>query len=604
MSLVKAKTALALGVQNLARIFFYRLGVKSGLNPVKAIRSELAEGPFFSANYETDEHLAGNTNWLKKHCFFGLESTVSGLPNWHKNCLTGQVAPNDKPWFAISDFDAEIGDIKGVWESSRFDWVISLSQKAHQGDSDALATLNTWLEDWCCSNPFYNGVNWKCGQEASFRVIHLAVAAVILQQANKTQPALLSFIKAHLKRISPTIMYAVAQDNNHATTEAAALFIGGSWLSLNGDVDGRQWQEQGRKWLENRAKRLIENDGSFSQYSVTYHRLMLDTYSVVEVWRSAQNLAKFSSECYKKLAAATIWLYTFTDTDTGDAPNLGSNDGAKLLPLANTDYRDFRPSVQLAAALFCNATAYTKDRDYNLPLRWLKISPPSQYLGDKDSRDFGDGGYCYLNSSDLQVYLRYPSYRFRPCQCDALHVDIWLNEVNLIRDGGTFSYNAGSHYIDYYGGVKSHSTVEFDQHEQMPRLSRFLLGDWLKTNFKKPFTRAQGLQSFAAGYTDRFGCTHRRFLQLGDGMLRITDEVSGFQDKACLRFRLAPMEWKLIGEKLVSGLCTITFSANVEIKRVDLVQGKESRYYYRENDLLVLEIDVHEAGRITTEIHY
>ena len=33
------------------------------------------------------------------------------------------------------------------------------------------------------------------------------------------------------------------------------------------------------------SAQLIGRDGSFSQYSLNYHRLMLDTFCIVEIWR-------------------------------------------------------------------------------------------------------------------------------------------------------------------------------------------------------------------------------------------------------------------------------------------------------------------------------
>ena len=81
------------------------------------------------------------------------------------------------------------------------------------GDSRSLTRLNTWLADWCLHNPAYFGPNWKCGQEAAIRVMHLAMAALILDQQSGPSPALLTLIRAHLKRIAPTLQYALAQDN-------------------------------------------------------------------------------------------------------------------------------------------------------------------------------------------------------------------------------------------------------------------------------------------------------------------------------------------------------------------------------------------------------
>lgn len=36
---------------------------------------------------------------------------------------------SDRNWWEIPDFDLAVGDIKAVWEASRFDWVPALAQK-------------------------------------------------------------------------------------------------------------------------------------------------------------------------------------------------------------------------------------------------------------------------------------------------------------------------------------------------------------------------------------------------------------------------------------------------------------------------------------------
>lgn len=604
MIVTVARTVIALGLPNLARLLWYKLGLKLGFNPVKRLRSELLCGEFFKSDFQLNDSLQPNEQWLDKHHFFGHSISSTAIPEWHKSCLTGSNSSNTRPWFSIVDFDFELGDIKGVWEASRLDWVVCFAQHAKAGNKATFLRLNQWLNDWIQNNPTYFGVNWKCGQEASIRVMHLAVAALILKQTRKTSAPLLFLIKAHLKRISPTIMYAVAQDNNHGTSEAAALFIGGSWLAMNGDSDGLKWQRKGVTWLENRASRLIENDGSFSQYSVTYHRMMLDTYSLVEVWRRKYAFPEFSRELYRKLGLASEWLYYFTCDESGDAPNLGANDGARLIPLVNTDYRNFKPSVQLANTLFNNSNAYPNDTECSLALDWLGIDLPELELKPKENKDFTFGGYCFMKRARLSLYLNYPIFKFRPSQCDILHLDLWLNGINIFRDGGTFSYNAGYSYIDYYGGVQSHNSVQFDGHEQMPRLSRFLLGGWLKVAEKQALTTSKDSSTFSVSYRDRFNCSHQRKIELFSSKLVVTDILSGFKESAVSRFRLAPIEWRLVDNTFLCECCSIAIKSSVPTKRLELTNGKESRYYYNESHIPVLEIEITEAGTITTEITF
>ncbi|WP_200950314.1 heparinase II/III-family protein [Rhodanobacter sp. Root179] len=517
-------------------------------------------------------------------------------PDWHANPLTGQRVQNpQRPWWQIADFDPVVGDIKAIWESSRFDWVLAHAQRASLGELASLDRLNRWLSDWCINNPAYDGPNWKCGQETSIRVMHLAMAALILKCERSPATSLLDLIKVHLQRVEPTIGYAVAQDNNHGTSEAAALYIGGTWLAASGDQTGKHWARLGRKWLENRVGRLIAADGSFSQYSMTYHRVALDTLSMAEVWRRKFGDASFSARFQKRASAATSWLQAMTDVGSGDAPNLGANDGARLLPLTQTGYRDFRPSVQLAAALFSGRSVYPRMDDV---LHWLDIAVPTADAAPPTSVRFDDGGYGILRRGEAVAVMRFPRFRFRPSQADAMHVDLWLAGENVLRDAGTYGYNVDAKWLDYFGGTEGHNTVQFDDRDQMPRLGRFLFGDWLKAEAVQGPTADAGEERFSAMYRDGQGASHRRTLSLGNHVVQVEDQVSGFREKAVLRWRLKPGDWKLSGLQVQCGEHVLAIATDVAIRRIALVEGWESRYYLEKTSVPVLEVEIDQPGTL------
>ncbi|MFP3977883.1 heparinase II/III-family protein [Marinobacter sp. KMM 10035] len=567
---------------------------------MKRIQAEAPEGPFWRLNA-----LPTITESPFRYfpTGFGYIPVDDGdPPDWHTNLLTGErFKCPDKPWHAIPDFGGGAGDIKGIWELSRFDWVLGFAREYRQGNTESYGRLESWLEDWVRSNPPYLGPNWKCGQEASIRVMHLAMAAIIMEQTEASEESLLKLIEVHLKRISPTIQYAIGQDNNHGTSEAAALFIGGSWLARNGFSRGYYWQNQGRKWLENRARRLIEPDGSFSQYSANYHRVMLDTFSMVEVWRRKMSLPRLSEHWYLKARVATDWLGGMLQPN-GDVPNIGANDGARLLPLAATDYRDFRPSIQLASALFKNEKAVTEVGEWDMPLRLLSIAEPLVKTPAVMSQLFNHGGYAAIWDDRCFVLFRYPRFRFRPGHEDALHVDLWLNGENILRDGGTFSYNTIEPWQSYFPGVKAHNTIQFDHREPMPRVSRFLVGEWLKTSSFEPLQLATEGQRVAAGYRDYLGASHERRLNVTDGLLRIEDVITGFKDSAILRWRLQPGDWTFSGQAVTLRGVKIEVRADTPLRRVELIEGWESRYYGQKTQLPVLEVEVASSGRIVTDI--
>ncbi|WP_256662690.1 heparinase II/III family protein [Stutzerimonas degradans] len=596
-----------MSIPNLVRVASYRLGVRAGLNPVRRLAGGIIQGVFFQPAKQEPLDLPVLQQWQQTALLFGYWpfTIAASAPNWHINPLSGAwIAEPQANWWQIPDFDPAVGDIKSIWEASRFDWVLAFAQRARAGDTASFDRLNAWLADWCVQNAPYKGPNWKCGQEASIRVMHLAMAALLLEQSGSTTPSLLELIRLHLQRIAPTLRYAIAQDNNHGTSEAAALFIGGSWLATHGVRKGERWQQLGRKWLENRAARLIGEDGSFSQYSLNYHRVMLDTFCMVEIWRQRQALSRFSPLWYARSLAAARWLYAMVNAENGDGPNLGANDGARLLQLTDTDYRDFRPSVQLAMALFANARAYGEEGAWNFPLRWLGVEQPQTLAEQPGSCQFDNGGFAVLRRGTVMAMLRYPRFRFRPSQADALHLDLWHGGRNLLRDAGTYSYNTEAQWLTYFPGTASHNTVQFDDRDQMPRLSRFLFGDWLKSSYLEPLDEHPGAISFTAGYQDALRASHRRGVRLGDDSLVVNDWVDGFQHKAVLRWRLEPGQWLIEGNSLSNGEHVIQVRASVPIVRFELVAGWESRYYLEKKQVPVLEVEVQQPGSLITEYRW
>ncbi|KRW26379.1 weeF [Acinetobacter baumannii] len=597
--LMKAQTALALGLLNLLRVIKYRAGVKTGLNPVQKLTAQLPTGCFFSQDSLSQQADLPINSTLT--AFGYLKYPLAGqLPNWFYSPLTQHTFQNtEKPWYQIPDFDENVGDIKGIWEASRFDWLIELVLKERQvGDGRALVQLDLWLNDWCKKNPAYFGPNWKCGQEASIRVMHIITALIGLGQEQHPHDNVYAFIEAHLKRIEPTIDYAIAQDNNHGTSEAAALYIGGAVLNLwKPKPQYQQWQVLGEKWLINRANKLIMSDGGFSQYSINYHRVMLDSYCLAEIVRQKFELKPFSGQLYRQLQKATDWLYVLTQAD-GDVPNLGANDGARLLPVSQTDYRDFRPTVQLASTLFHQHSYYQDLGTYDQSLNFFHIHKLEKENFKLPSRNqiFNESGLITSEKDNFFIAFKLPKFKFRPSQCDGLHLDVWFKGQNILRDGGTYSYNSSPEDLEYFSGVASHNTVEFDKHQQMPRLSRFLFGAWLtpKNLTYKPY-------EFGCGYQDYWQCKHHRKVLLTDNQIEVVDNISGFQQQAILRWRLQPDHWVLNNNILTNGKVEIILEAEHSIS-IHLTEGEESRYYYQKTKLPVLEITAIQPTTIFTVI--
>ena len=604
----KIVTYYRLGLINLYRVGFYKLWLKLNIHPVQKISFEPFNGIFFKQPEISLPYGSSSLESIKSgfNPFSGdFISFENEHPDWHKNYFNAHQSKfKNYNWWDIPDFDLALGDIKTVWELSRFDWVIQLVILSISGDKDAITILNNRLNHWLKENLPYKGVNWKCGQEASIRVMHLVFSAIIIEQFNKPSQSLLKMIEMHIKRIAPTISYAIGQNNNHGTSEAAALFIGGHFLKINGLLQYEKYETIGRKWLEERSKTLFSEDGCFSQYSTNYHRVALDTYSFCETYRRKNDLKPFSRELSSKLSMATRWLEVLTDKNSGDVPNMGANDGAKLFPTFKSEYRDYRRSVQWANLVFNNRLIYVLSENDKFIFNKLGINTETANLDlpidDIQINGDEDGFFMYKKKSILLVFKR-PIFKFRPSQSDALHIDLWIDGQNILRDGGSFSYNTSFYKSNYYNGVESHNTVQFDGRNQMPRISRFLFGSWLKEH-KFNFYQSNKSIYISTGYNDYFGAFHQRTLTFSEKELLIEDSVKKFKMSAKINWRLKASEWVYVLSPENKTDIEINLLTN-EIKG-DFSKscGLESLFYNNESNIPVIYKDLNKFGRFSTKI--
>ena len=267
-SIKKLFTYIRLGILNVFWVVIYRVFLKTGLIVWFTKPGKPVSGEFFT---NTKPVFDASLSSLNLKAFGWIKYSKINIPEWHQPIDSKvKFTKQDIHWSKIADFNLEVGDVKSIWELSRFDWLLDFTVEfLKTGDIQQLDTLNIWLEDWSRNNPLNIGINWKCGQEASIRGMHLCITSFLLNQHTSLSKSLAQLLEQHLSRITPTLLYAMAQDNNHGTSEAVALYIGGLVLEKNNkSQQARRWKNKGRYWIENRVQRLIADDGSFSQHSV------------------------------------------------------------------------------------------------------------------------------------------------------------------------------------------------------------------------------------------------------------------------------------------------------------------------------------------------
>ncbi len=269
-------------------------------------------------------------------------------PNWHRNQLTGEIVPSDRHWTELRDF--AFGDIKGVWELSRFSWAFLLVRAcARTGENRYADGFWQLFTDWFEHNPPNLGPNWMCGQEATFRLMAVVFAAEGLGMNAEQRIQFSRFVVATGRRIAANLDYALSQKNNHGVSECVGLITAALCIPTHSESAG--WLERGTRKLQGHLGELVYPDGSFCQHSLIYHRVLLhDLAWTTYRWRAA--LGREPEWLRSAASRALGFMDRLVDPRTGGAPLFGANDGADILPLAEASFLDLRPMVQLGAALF------------------------------------------------------------------------------------------------------------------------------------------------------------------------------------------------------------------------------------------------------------
>lgn len=466
---------------------------------------------------DANKILAGNLP------YFGRLTFACGFPpQWFRNPVTGQEVAADRQWMQMRFASSDFGDLKFILEPSRFLFVYPLIRAyAISGEERFAEAFWTSIDDWADKNPPMSGPLWICGQESSLRVMAWSFSLYGFLHSPATTPRrislLLSMIAAHAWRTAQTLGYARSQRSNHLISEAVGLWtVGTLFPELQ---DALVWKQQGNHLMREAVLDQITPQGVFLQNSFNYQRMVLQ--QLLWVIRLAEiNHQAIDPAIIERATAGMNFLEQFVDSESGQAPNHGSNDGSYILPLSQCGYEDFRPLLRtgncvlnsgnpLPSGLWDEIAIWMGSDNARLTNHESKV--------ECSSSDRSASGYHRLGTETSWALVRAGRYSRRPFQADQLHLDLWWRGINIARDAGTYLYNGDPPWNNGLAGSAVHNTVTLDGQDQMRRAGRFLWLDWAQASGKSVSSSSgpdgpKILDTFIGehdGYR-RFGVTHRR----------------------------------------------------------------------------------------------
>jgi len=573
--------------------------------------------------------------------YFAHEFHQTGFPpNWHEDPVSGIELDSTKHWSQISEGNVAARrswvlpkqsphnrrllledsqrhyDIKFIWEPNRFAFVYTLvrAYAASQNENYAEAFW-TLIEDWAQHNPPNTGPNWMDGQEIALRLMAWTFGYHQFSNSPSSTPQrkenFTLYIAAQAERIYKNIDYAISTRSNHTISEAFGLWLAG--LLFPELKDSEKYLSLGRKLLEQEAAAQIFPDGSYSMYSLNYHRFILHIY-LYAICLGELNNSPFSNSLYSSISASIDYLSLLIAPQTGEMPVYGSNDGALVLPLNNCDFTDYRPLLQLGWYITKKEFLF-EPGPWDEDVFWLcgnsTLIPNPSPAGRREPESpspigrgvrgegasFPNGGIYTLHNTNSKALIRCTDFRTRPSHADQLHVDLWIHGHNIAIDAGTYLYSGEGMWRNGLAHTSAHNTITVDGKDQMTMVSRFTWTNWSKGKVLK---HEENL--WQGEHNSYKSVSHKRTVISLDGdrwlvvdnlianeahhyalHWLLTDCEYGVQELAPASFgvELNYMTSKLVDSKIKIQLGLLDGNANFSLVRADpnSTRGWRSRYY-------------------------
>lgn len=501
-----------------------------------------------------------------------------GYPiNWHINPITGVVVDKNTKWYMIPDFDSARGDIKVIWEASRFTHFFYFA-RAYMISKDIkyYEAYSYQLDNWLKENLYSYGANYKCGQEATLRMINAIITFSVFKAYGLTEvhdeANLKELIDGSYKKVLSNFFYAhKCIKNNHTLSEITGLIIG-AWCSKNNAHLKKAYQ-----LMDKEIEKQFMNDGGYIQYSFNYQRFALQIMEFVLKISSKTGveLSKYSIELIKKSA---LLLYQLQE-EMGDVPNYGANDGALIFPVTTSEYRDFRPVINTICVLTQSERVY-EHGNYDEEVLWFsdkKLDDFKYLIMTRKSISFIDSGLYSIRHQDGFLMIVLQKFKKRPTQMDQLHIDLWYKGVNVLCDSGTYSYATDIGKL--MALTTAHNTVMVENIEQMKKHGTFFIYDWTEAKDIECNTN-----SFKGTMISKNGYTHKRSIRKTNQGYFLFDEVNGNGEYCYFNFH-TPCKVKINNEgfQLINNgknICSIKTKGHIEVTKTH-----RSLYYLRTDEI-------------------
>ena len=496
----------------------------------------------------------------------GVIRTDMVRPDWFRDPATGRRSAPGRYAFRIDHrSDAQVGNIKQVWEISRLQHLTLLATAWFLAHEEKYANrVADHLRSWGHENPFLSGVHWTSGIELGVRMISLAWIRrllddwpgvgdlfegndVTLQQIHWHQQYLASFRSRG------------SSANNHVIAEAAGQLAASCafpWFPAS-----ERWRTNAARVLERELIRNTFASGIGRELASDYQCFVaeLGFLAAVEAQAAGHPL---SPGTWQRLCAMADSAAALVDARMRP-PRQGDSDEGRALLLDPPAANSWPSLLALAQTLVGRLDWWPQPpADARSVLVSSLASAPRHIEGRPPRRPsrFADAGLTLLRrTGEEEIWCRcdggphgYLSIAAH-AHADALSVEVRYAGVDILADPGTYCYHGERAWRSYFRSTIAHNTAELDGRSQSSEGGPFL---WVRHAHAREIEVIDDgdIASWTAehdGYSSLDPpAWHRRsvLLDRASSSIDIVDQIEGGQHDLRLAFHLGPeLQAKLDG---------------------------------------------------------
>ena len=500
----------------------------------------------------------------------GVVRTDMVQPDWFRDPVTNLRSDPRRYAFRVNHrSEAEVGNIKQVWEISRLQHLTLLATAWFlTGDDKYASRVADQLRSWWQENPFLSGVHWTSGIELGVRLISLAWIRRLLDD----WPGVSDLFERDalaLRQIQWHQQYLDAfpsrgsSANNHVIAEAAGQLVASCafpWFPQS-----EQWRRKSAQVLERELIRNTFPSGIGRELASDYQCFIAELGFLAAVETGIRGYP-LSVVTWERLGAMADSAAALLDKRLRP-PRQGDSDEGRALLLDAPVSNRWPSLLALADALIGRVDWWPKppaDAESSIVAALAGARRSIEGRPVRRPSRFSDAGTTLLRTTgENEIWCRcdggphgYLSIAAH-AHADALSVEVRYAGVDILADPGTYCYHGERKWRSYFRSTIAHNTLEVDGRSQSSEGGPFL---WVR------HARAREIEVLDDGDIARWTAehdgyasfdppaVHRRsvLLDRASRSIDIIDEIDGGSHDVRLAFHLGPeVEAELDGSDAV-----------------------------------------------------